>query len=244
MLRFIPNAITLCNLLCGCIAIVYTLQNKLETAVLWVLLGLFLDFFDGLAARVLKVDGLLGKQLDSLADVVTFGVVPAFFMVQMIFKSIQPYFDGINSFPRNFIYDNTSFIPYIGLLIALASAYRLAKFNIDTRQTNSFIGLPTPANALWIISLPMIPTEWTFGLLSITWVLIGLTLLSCYLLNANIPLFSLKFKKWDYRDNMLQYHFVILSIVLLALLQFAAVPIIIFLYVLTSLFFSRKRKIN
>lgn len=243
MKKHIPNLLTLCNLLCGCIAIVYTLQNRLETAVLFVLLGLILDFFDGFVARILKVQSPIGKQLDSLADVVTFGVVPAFFMVEMIFKAVENDFSKTEEiFSSGLTCLAPPILPYIGLLIALASAYRLAKFNIDTRQTDSFIGLPTPANALWIIFLPMIPSEWTFSLLDNVWVLIGLTFLSCYLLNANIHMFALKFKKRSYKENQLQYNFIILSIILLIFLQFTAVPLIIGLYVLVSLFFSRKQK--
>ena len=246
MKKHIPNLLTLCNLLCGCLAVFFAVNDFLTYAAYMVIVGLVFDFLDGFAARILKVESPIGKQLDSLADVVTFGLAPAFVMMQLLYYT-QYISYGCFVFDSSIynieaVYDGV-FFPLIGLLIALASAYRLAKFNVDTRQTDSFIGLPTPANALWIICLPMIPSEWTFLLLTNTWVLIGLTLLSCYLLTANIPMFALKFKKRSYKENQLQYNFIVLSIILLIFLQFAAVPLIIGLYVLVSLLFSRKQKI-
>lgn len=245
MKKFIPNAITLSNLLCGCIAVIYTLQGDLAIAAVFVVLGLFLDFFDGFAARLLKVQSPIGKELDSLADVVTFGVVPALFMMKMLSNAVH--YKRVEMFTEDvlgLISFEDSYIPYIGLLIALASAYRLAKFNVDTRQTDSFIGLPSPANALWIISLPMIllfqPSELASALLLNEWVLIALTLLSCYLLNAEIPLFSLKFKTFDFKSNSVRYVFLLMSLLLISLLQFIAVPLIILLYIVLSLITARK----
>jgi CDP-diacylglycerol--serine O-phosphatidyltransferase len=130
------------------------------------------------------------------------------------------------------------FVPYLGFIVTLASAYRLAKFNIDTRQTDSFIGLPTPANALFIMSIPMIQFagthEWLVNALFNPFVLLAITLLSAYMLNAEIPLFSLKIKNFSWEKNKLQVIFLVLSIVLLFLLEFTALPIIILLYVILS----------
>ena len=133
----------------------------------------------------------------------------------------------------------------IGLLIALASAYRLAKFNVDERQTDSFIGLPTPANALLILSLPLIltyqPGPFISGLLLNEWFLVGLTLVSCYLLNAELPLFALKFSDWGFRENKLRYFFIISCVILIIFLQFIAIPVILLLYVLLSIISNRSK---
>lgn len=239
MLNFIPNFITLCNLLFGSIAVVFAIQGKIPLAAGFVILGIFFDFFDGLAARAFKVESPVGKELDSLADVVTSGLAPGIIMMQLLYMS------SLETVPLNLWKETTlqlnseAFLPLLGLLITLASAYRLAKFNVDERQTTSFIGLPTPANALWIISLPLIliyqPSELASEILLNKWVLIFLTLLSCYLLNANIKLFSLKFKTRGFKANSLRYIFLILSIALLIVFWFVAIPLIISLYVLLSL---------
>lgn len=244
MKKQIPNAITLCNLLCGCIATIYALQGELPFAAGFVVLGIFFDFFDGMFARVLGVESGIGLQLDSLADMITSGLVPGIFMVQLLFMS------GVSPIPINlwteahFILDTANFVPLLGLLIVLASAYRLAKFNIDARQTSSFIGLPTPANALLIISLPLIlihqPSAIAFQLILNPWILIALTLLSCYLLNAEIPLFSLKFKTKSFKANSIRYVFLLLSMILLVSFWFVAIPIVIFLYLALSLLFKGK----
>jgi len=194
----------------------------MKLTALFVFLGIFFDFFDGLLARKLKVEGELGLQLDSLADMVTSGLVPGLVMFYLLELS-----------------STNIYLPYLGLLIALGSAYRLAKFNISTNQSDSFIGLPTPANALLILSLPLI-LEFQKGDLINTiilnkWFLIGTTLLSCYLLNANIKLLALKFKTWSFKDNVARYILIILSIVLLMVFQFVAIPIIIASYVIISL---------
>ncbi|MCR9182554.1 MAG: CDP-alcohol phosphatidyltransferase family protein [Flavobacteriaceae bacterium] len=239
MLKRIPNFITLCNLLFGSIAVIFAIQGNLPLAAGFVVLGIFFDFFDGLAARAFKVESPIGKELDSLADVVTSGLAPGILMMQMLYmasqESVAPNLWETSSLQLN----SQAFLPLLGLLITLASAYRLAKFNVDEKQTNSFIGLPTPANALWILSLPLIliyqPSEVASQILLNKWVLIFLTLLSCYLLNANLKLFSLKFKTRSFKANSLRYIFLIVSVVLLIGLWFVAVPFIIFLYILLSL---------
>src|SRR5690606_10849663 len=166
MKRHIPNLITLLNLLCGCIATVFAVSNRLELAAAFVFLGIFFDFFDGMAARLLDVKSELGLQLDSLADMVTSGVVPGIVMFQLLSKALP----GGEAGPRDWT-DGSDLLSWdfpvlalIGFFITLASCYRLAKFNLDDRQLDSFIGLPTPANALLILSLPLIlifqPQPW------------------------------------------------------------------------------------
>jgi len=241
MKKHIPNLITLLNLLSGSIAILFVLNGDLVVASFLVLLGMFLDFFDGLAARLLKVQSEIGLQLDSLADMVSFGVVPGLMMFQLLNKAVAPHLletSFENSETMNWFGGN-NFIPFIGLLIILASAYRLANFNVDTRQTSSFIGLPVPANTLLIISLPLIfQFQYTAFLESVImnqWFLIGLTLVSSFLLNAEIPLFALKFKTWDFTSNKVRYVFLGISLIALIALKFIAIPLIIIFYILLSL---------
>lgn len=243
----IPNFITLLNLFCGCIAVIFAVQGHLELTALFVMMGIGFDFFDGFAARILDVKSELGLQLDSLADMVTSGVAPAIVMYQLLSQVFgKPFYVTPNSwnFKQVFASFDLSYMSLLGLLIALASAYRLAKFNIDTRQTTSFIGLPTPANTLLIISLPLIlkfqQETWVIEIILNKWFLIGLTLMSCYLLNAEIRLFALKFKTWGFAENKIRYIFLVLTIVLIALLKYMAIPCIILLYVLMSLVFQEK----
>jgi len=243
MKKQIPNFITLLNLLSGCVAILFVMSGDLVIASFLVLLGMFLDFFDGLAARLLHVQSEIGLQLDSLADMVTFGVVPGLMMFQLLNKAVVPQVLETSFENSETIIWNSgqiSFIPFIGLLIVLASAYRLAKFNVDSRQTSSFIGLPTPANTLLIISLPLIfqfqYSEFIEGIIINKWFLIGLTLVSSFLLNAELPLFALKFKTWDFASNKIRYLFLATSLVLIIALKFIAIPLIIVFYILLSLF--------
>lgn len=244
MKRHIPNFITLLNVFCGCIASVFAVMNQLEIAAIFVFLGIFFDFFDGMAARLLDVRSELGVQLDSLADMITSGLVPGIVMFQLLNMSTT---GGWNrTFPatgqETTLWEDLDLgnpIPYLGFLITMASAYRLAKFNIDENQQDSFIGLPTPANALLIISLPLIMIyHWNDFLNEIIlnqWFLIGLTILSCYLLNSKIELFALKFKNWSFKDNAQRYIFLIISLVLLLTMKFIAVPLIIIFYILSSI---------
>src|SRR6218665_351791 len=219
--RLIPNLFTMLNLFCGCLALTAVSFNDFERAFYFVALGIFFDFFDGFFARKFNVAGPLGVQLDSLADMVTSGVVPGYVMCQIMILSLQT---DSNTFP-------VSFFPNLGFIIALGACYRLAKFNIDTRQSDSFIGLPTPANCLFIASLPLVmevyPNTLFTEYLSNQWVLIAITLLSAYVMNAEIPLFSLKIKNFSFVKYKLQVFFLVLSIVLIATL-------IILIYVLLS----------
>lgn len=223
----IPNVITLLNLFSGCIAIVYASQGYFDFAFLFVCLGIFLDFFDGFFARMFKVQSELGLQLDSLADMVTSGVAPGLVMYEFL-KKLQ--YD-----PEVF-----SVVPFIGFVITLGACYRLANFNIDTRQTDSFIGLPTPANALFIISIPLVVTHGDFnlinGFLTNSYVLIVICFLSAFVMNAEIPLFSLKIKDFSFKKNRLQIFFLLSSVVLLFLLGYFGVTLVILFYVLTSVF--------
>jgi CDP-diacylglycerol--serine O-phosphatidyltransferase len=233
--RMIPNALTMGNLFCGCMAVVMAVQDHLDVAALFVVVGIVFDFFDGFAARMLKVTGPLGKQLDSLADMVTSGLVPGIVMYQLLHDSIIMNFPEHQSSATSLL----TKITFFGFIITLASAYRLAKFNIDTRQSNSFIGLPTPANTLFIVSLPLIlqfqGTPLLTSIILNQWFLIVLTLLSAFLLNANIPLFALKFRCFGFKENALRYCFLMTAIVLMLALKFIAIPVIVVLYILLSL---------
>jgi len=223
--KHIPNLITLLNLFCGCVAVVFVSELNFEMAFFFVSLGIFLDFFDGFFARLFKVAGPLGLQLDSLADMVTSGVVPGFVMFWMLKQGQDPT-------------SASQYIPYLGFIITLGSCYRLANFNIDTRQTDSFIGLPTPANALFILSLPLVikysDSLVILELLSNQWFLLAITLFSAFILNAEIPLFSLKIKDFTFKKNALQIVFLSLCVLLLIFFQYLAIPLVIITYVLLS----------
>ncbi|QAA81462.1 phosphatidylserine synthase [Aequorivita sp. H23M31] len=241
MKKQIPNFITSLNILCGSIAVLFAVSGNLIVASVFVFLGIFFDFFDGLAARSLNAQSDIGLQLDSLADMITSGLVPAIVMFQLLnlafLGTMQNLTDVFSSQGWNVGIKN--YLPLIGLLIVVASGYRLAKFNVDTRQTSGFIGLPTPANTLLILSLPLI-LEYQFSevaesIILNKWVLIGLTAVSCILLNAEIPLFALKFKTWDFKSNAVRYVFLALCILFLITLKFLAIPIIILMYIILSL---------
>ena len=233
MKKHIPNILTLLNLLCGSIAVLFAVNNNVVAAALFVFLGIFFDFFDGFAARKLKVSSDLGLQLDSLADMVTSGLVPGIVMFKLLELVVSDW--GTVDLSNGY---NIPLIPVFGFLITLASAYRLAKFNLDDEQQTYFKGLPTPANALLILSLPLIlefqNNDLINGIILNKWFLIAVTILSAYLLNSNIKLFALKFKDFSFKGNSARYIFIILCIVLLIVLKFAAIPVIIILYILMS----------
>ena len=243
MKRHIPSLITLLNLFSGCIATIFAVLNELEWAAFFVFLGIFFDFFDGLVARLLDVKSDLGLQLDSLADMITSGLVPGIVMFQLLNMSMDKgwgYAVGISRVES----DECLGLPFyplslFGFLITMASAYRLAKFNIDKNQTSSFVGLPTPANALLILSLPLITLNYGNDFLNDIilnkWFLLGTTILSSFLLNSKIKLFTLKFKNWSFKDNALRYIFITISIVLIITAKYMAVPIIIAFYILSSM---------
>ncbi len=233
----IPNLITLGNLLCGTIATIFAVKGDFVGTAVLVIIGIGLDFFDGFAARLLKVQGELGKQLDSLADMVTSGVVPGIVMLQLLVNAID--IDAVGYFGIDEYGRSGSNLPYLGLLLTLGAGYRLAKFNIDERQSDSFIGLPTPAMSLFVISLPLILeySGYSFfnNIVQNKYFLIVITVLLTFVMNTELPLFSLKFKTFSFKENIVKYLFLLASLILLVALKFVAIPIIILLYIVVSL---------
>lgn len=229
----IPNSITALNLLSGIFAIIATFEGALLWAGFFIALGAFFDFFDGLAARLLNVKSDMGKEMDSLADLVSFGVAPGFIVYQLMLQS--------ENLPLWILFDyNTA--AFLAFLVPVLAAFRLAKFNIDTRQTDSFIGLPSPANALFFGSLPFILSA-TYSIdlpvfqnwIANYWFLLGLVVLISVLMVAELPLFALKFSNLSWHDNVFRFVFLSISLGLLIFLQFAAFPIIILLYIALSI---------
>jgi len=250
LIKHLPNLITSGNLLCGILAILQIFSGELQIASYLVFLAALLDFFDGFTARILKVSSAIGKDLDSLADMVTFGVVPGLMVYRLMEFSIaamdqkQVFWIAIqnNSAGTTLINaSNTSgwysFLPYFALLIPIFSAWRLAKFNNDPRQSNQFIGLPTPANAIFIAALLLnlqAPNA-LFDWLNDYRALLILTALSSFSLVANLPLLALKFKDFSWANNKTRYLFLSLSLSLLILFKLAAIPLLILCYVFFSL---------
>lgn len=217
MKRHIPNMITCANLFSGCIGIVFAFNGDLKMAAWMVLLSGIFDFFDGFVARLLHVKSNIGKELDSLADVISFGFLPGV----VLFKLLE-------------VSDYTSvYLPYFGFLVTVFSALRLAKFNVDERQTENFIGLNTPMNTFLIVSLPFIGDDYP-QLTGNSLLLIGLILIVCYLLVSEIQLFSMKFTSYAWQPNKFKYIFLILSVLLISFLNFAAIPFIVILYIIFS----------
>ena len=222
--KHIPNTITCCNLFSGCVACVMAFRCNFELAMAFIVLGAVFDFFDGMVARLLHVSSPMGVQIDSLADDITFGIAPA----TIVFSYMQ----NRLLYPA-YLEDIVWLLPYAAFLIAVFSAYRLAKFNIDTRQTNTFIGLPTPANALFWSSLITGGGAW-LNELNAGWVLLlGLIALFSYFLVSEIPMFSLKFKNLSWRSNRIRYIFLLCCLPML-LLGFLAPVAIISWYLLLS----------
>lgn len=204
-------------MLCGAVGIIFLLEDRGVAAAYFVWIACLFDFFDGFAARMLKVTSPIGKELDSLADVVSFGLLPALAMYKMIDASTS-----------------SETLPYIGLMIAMFSALRLAIFNVDETQRDSFKGLNTPANAIFVTSLPLIEQQagsWLYQ----TWTLIAITVLFSFLLVSRIEIFALKFKTFKWAENRIRFTFLILSVLLLIVFQLVALPMIILLYILLSL---------
>lgn len=226
--KHIPNTITCCNLLCGCLAIVQAFNGEIVTAAYLVILATIFDFFDGFAARLLHVSSNIGKDLDSLADMVTFGVVPGILMYKLTTDIIEN--NGM---------DISTHIAYLAFAIPIFSAVRLAKFNNDTRQSESFIGLPTPANAMFIVAYCMLSMKVTNNssiiFLFHPYTICALSLLLSVLLLAEIPLFALKFKHFKWAGNEIRFIFLILSLILLICFQFLGVMLIILLYMMMSI---------
>jgi CDP-diacylglycerol--serine O-phosphatidyltransferase len=223
--KHLPNAITCANLFSGCIGIVFAFKGELIAAAYAIFLSAIFDFFDGLASRVLKSFSGIGKDLDSLADMVSFGVLPAVIMYQLFLQAHQ--IDKISTW-----------LNFIAFLIPVFSALRLAKFNVDTRQAENFIGMPTPANAILIASFPIIISHhnqyFTPYLLN-PYVLSCFIIVMCSLLVIEMPMMSLKFKNRDFNQNIYRYLLLLFSAILILFFKFAAVPVVIFIYITLSI---------
>ena len=238
-MKFLPHLITAGNLFSGILAIVFISQGELIHATYCIFIAGLLDFLDGFAARLLKVSGEFGKQLDSLADVVTFGVVPGF----LLFR-ISGQLSGWPLFQ-----EAPLLVVYFPLLIGVFSALRLARFNIDTRQSNSFLGLPVPANALWISAIPYCIRDLDPGLESgmiNPYTLAGLSLVSCLLLVSEIPLLSLKVKNLNLKENWTKYLLLLSMGISLVLFEFAGLIALVPIYIIFSLIDNplKKNEIN
>ena len=229
----IPNAITCCNLICGCIATSFAFAGNAAWALAFIILGAVFDFFDGMCARLLGVSSPIGKELDSLADDVTFGVAPATMVFTLLFQ--LPYPAALDVV--------RPYLPYVAFVIAAFSALRLAKFNLDERQSTSFIGLPTPANALFWGSLIVGGGSRLIHLQYSLYIILALIVLSCWMLVAEIPLFALKFKHWGWRGNEVKYVFIISCIPLLCILGVSGIAVIIAWYVVLSLFANSRKAV-
>ncbi|OKS85486.1 CDP-diacylglycerol--serine O-phosphatidyltransferase [Mucilaginibacter polytrichastri] len=222
--KHLPNAITCANLFSGCVGIVFAFQDNLVVASYCIFLSAIFDFFDGLASRVLQSFSGIGKDLDSLADMVSFGVLPSVILYELFLQAPQ-------------IEHISNFLNFIAFLLPVFSALRLAKFNIDTRQAENFIGLPTPANAILIASFPLILREhnlfFTDYILN-PYFLSCFVLIMCALLVAEMPLMSLKFKNRDFNKNIFRYLLLLFSAILILFFKFAAVPVVILMYIALS----------
>src|SRR5690554_5572160 len=234
MKKHIPNFITSLNLFSGCIGTIFAFNGDLKTAAFFVILSAVFDFFDGFVARLLNVKSGIGKELDSLADMISFGFLPGMVMFQLITQSLNQ----TSSFTDTGL---ISYLPYLAFVITVFSALRLAKFNIDTRQTVDFRGLNTPTNALFIVSLAFVKEGYP-ALIGSTTLLLVITFLMSYLLIAEFRLFSLKFSSTKWADNQYKFIFLILSGLLILTMQFVAIPIILVLYIgLSYLHFNSKQ---
>jgi CDP-diacylglycerol--serine O-phosphatidyltransferase len=234
MKKHIPNMITCCNLISGCIATYYAFQGIYFMALLMIIIGAVFDFFDGMTARLLHVSSPIGKELDSLADCITFGFAPS----AIIFTFLSSQLTAHSS-------QALQWVPFLAFIMAAFSALRLAKFNLDERQTTSFIGLPTPANALFWGSLIVwmheqecfepysIPTYYIY-------IVVALLPVSCWLLIAELPLFALKFKTWGWKGNEVKYIFLLTCIPMLLLLGPLGLAAVIAWYVILSICTQKK----
>jgi len=217
IIRHLPNVLTCLNLLSGCLGIVAVWKGPANQAAWFVIAACIFDFFDGFAARALKVSSPIGKELDSLADMVSFGILPSLVMYRMI--------DTLSS---------SDYLPYAAFSLAVFSALRLAKFNVDENQQDTFIGLPTPANALFITSLVYLESPWD-TVISQDFALVGISIIFSFLLVAPFELFALKFKDYTWKGNALKFTFLIFSVLILGIWQLAAMPFVILTYLAVSL---------
>lgn len=225
--KHIPNTLTCLNLISGMAGIYFVLEGNISYGAYFILIAAFFDFFDGFAARMLKVSSEIGKELDSLADLVTFGVLPTFIIFRMMMDI-----------------SGESYLPYISFLIGVLSAVRLAKFNVDTRQSERFIGLPTPANALFLSTLPFLAlnAEWVAQLILNIYFLAALSVVMSLLLVAELPLIALKFKDFTVRNNIFRYIVLLIAIVSIIWLGLGGIPLVIISYIGLSIIESALEK--
>ena len=223
--KHIPNTITCCNLISGCIATYYAFQGDFLMALLFIIIGAVFDFFDGMSARLLGVSSPIGKELDSLADDITFGFSPS----AIVFGFLSPLTSHLSPL-----------IAFLAFIMAAFSALRLAKFNLDERQALGFIGLPTPANALFWGSLIVGLQQHDVAFSGMEWVILVGTFISSYLLIAEIPMFALKFKHWGWKGNEIKYIFVLSCIPLLLFLGVSGFAAIIAWYVVLSVIANKR----
>ncbi len=232
--KHIPNFITLLNLLAGLLSIYYGMIDELQFAAMMIFVAAVFDFFDGFMARLLNAKSAIGIQLDSLADMVSFGVAPAFILFHTIEYCIE--LTGISTW---------EYLPFTALIIPLFAALRLAKFNIDEEQQTSFIGMPTPAIAILMASFPIMILVCLddnkglyYDIVTNPYFLAGIAVISSFLMVSKIPMFALKFTSVSWAENQTRYIFIILSVFLIFLLKLAAIPLIILLYLLLSIAFT------
>lgn len=229
MKKHIPNTITCCNLISGCIATWFAFNSDYRMALLFIIVGAVFDFFDGMSARLLHVSSNIGKELDSLADDITFGFAPSAIV-----------FSYLSSFHIHLI-----LIPFLAFILAAFSALRLAKFNLDERQALGFIGLPTPANALFWGSLIVGLNDYMAEAnSSLPYIILAGTFISSYLLISEIPMFALKFKHWGWKGNEIKYIFILSCVPILLLLGIVGIAVIIAWYVILSVITSHRSSIN
>ncbi len=226
-LRYIPNLVTLANLVSGCVGVVAVAKGDTALAAYMIWLAALFDFLDGLTARTLNAYSSIGGELDSLSDMVSFGLLPSFIMYALLEESLPPAWNGL---------------AYVAFLVAVCSAVRLAIFNIDTRQTEKFIGLPTPASALLISALPLSSRNFMIELLNIPTFLIIIVLLDSWMMVSNISLMAFKFNNFTWTQNKLRYIFILVSLVLVFVLNTFAIPVVIILYVILSVVQNSRKK--
>lgn len=229
--KHIPNTLTSCNLISGCIATVFALSANYNMALAFIVLGAVFDFFDGMSARLLGVSSPIGKELDSLADDVTFGVAPSSMIFSVLFTLEYPSWIPLSVVP---------FLPYVAFVMAAFSAIRLAKFNLDERQTTSFIGLPTPANALFWGALIVGCDDMLGAFPSVALILLAMVFVSSWILVAEIPMFALKFKHWGWSENKVKYVFIISCVPILLFFGITGISVIIAWYILLSILTAKR----
>lgn len=232
IVRNIPNSITCCNLISGCIATYNAFLGDIRMALLWIIVGAVFDFFDGMSARLLKVSSPIGKELDSLADDITFGFAPS----AIIFYELS-----IMEYPSELLMLKP-YLPYFAFVMAAYSALRLAKFNLDERQSLGFIGLPTPANALFWGALFVSAQNFMESTAYMLPVVLLMICVSCWLLIAEVPMFALKFKQWGWKGNEVKYIFLISCLPLLMIFGITAFSVIIAWYVVLSVVVNLRNK--